>query len=123
MDHHIKIVLLTSFLFLEAHENKRNFLLHNIRIEFFDDEIESIRFFDTRTQRGKEKIDIVEILPASDLLYDESEVNDVLCKIDELYEESINEEIEIELSENIELDKLISNKRMHMTYHNTWFFF
>lgn len=87
-----------------------------IRIEFFDDEIESIRFFDTRTQRGKEKIDIVEILPASDLLYDESEVNDVLCKIDELYEESINEEIEIELSENIELDKL-ALKEYELTPH------
>lgn len=76
-----------------------------IRIEFFDDEIESIRFFDTRTQRGNERLQEVKILPASDLLYDQQIVDDVLLKIDELYEKSVDEEIEVELSENIELDK------------------
>ena len=76
-----------------------------IRIEFFDDEIESIRFFDTKTQRGKENIKEVEILPASDLIYDKQEIHNVLLKIDELYEKTVNDEIEVELSENIELDK------------------
>lgn len=76
-----------------------------IRIEFFDDEIESIRFFDTRTQRGNERIKEVSILPASDLLYDKDKIDEVLLKIDELYDKSVNEEIEVELSETIELDK------------------
>lgn len=76
-----------------------------VRIEFFDDEIESIRFFDSKTQRGKENVKEVELLPASDLIYDKDEINNVLLKIDELYEKTVNEEIEVELSETIELDK------------------
>jgi transcription-repair coupling factor (superfamily II helicase) len=76
-----------------------------IRIEFFDDEIESIRFFDTRTQRGNEEIKEVTILPASDLLYDETQLPQVIDKIDDLYEQSVNDEIEEELSERIEIDK------------------
>lgn len=76
-----------------------------IRIEFFDDEIESIRFFDTRSQRGKENVSEVNILPASDLLYDDHHIDTVLDKIDELYEKSVDEDNEVELQENIELDK------------------
>ena len=44
-----------------------------IRVEFFDDEIESIRFFDIATQTSKEKIDKVKVLPANDFLFTESE--------------------------------------------------
>lgn len=41
-----------------------------IRIEFFDDEIESIRFFDVESQKTIEIIDHVYIIPASELLLD-----------------------------------------------------
>ncbi len=34
------------------------------RVEFFDDEIETIRTFDVDTQRGTEKADLIELLPA-----------------------------------------------------------
>ena len=49
-----------------------------IRIEFFDDEIESLRFFDKNTQRSLDKIDSVTILPATDLLYPDEEVKTVI---------------------------------------------
>ena len=50
-----------------------------IRIEFFDDEIESIRFFDLETQKTIEKIDHVYLVPASELiLEDETNVKDTL---------------------------------------------
>ena len=39
-----------------------------IRIEFFDDEIESIRFFDVNTQRTIKEVDSVIIPPATELL-------------------------------------------------------
>ncbi len=35
-----------------------------LRVEFFDDEIETIRTFDVDTQRGSEKADFIELLPA-----------------------------------------------------------
>ena len=52
-----------------------------IRIEFFDDEIESIRFFDVATQVSKENIDKVEILPANDFLFSEKEAKEAGEKI------------------------------------------
>lgn len=44
-------------------------LPHPVRIEFFGDEIESIRYFDLATQTSFESIHQVEILPASDILF------------------------------------------------------
>ena len=52
-----------------------------IRIELFDDEIESIRIFDIATQTSKEKIDKVEILPANDFLFSDNELHNVREKI------------------------------------------
>lgn len=43
-----------------------------IRIEFFDNEIESIRFFDVNEQRTIELVDNISILPASELVLNES---------------------------------------------------
>ena len=44
-----------------------------VRIEFFDDEIESIRYFDIAKQTSIETIDEVTILPASDILFNEKD--------------------------------------------------
>ena len=44
-----------------------------VRIEFFGDEIESIRYFDLASQTSIKKIDKVTILPASDLILSEEE--------------------------------------------------
>ena len=49
-----------------------------IRIEFFDDEIESLRFFDKNTQRSLEKVQEVTILAATDLLYREEEIPEAI---------------------------------------------
>ena len=48
-----------------------------IRIELFDDEIESIRFFDLATQISKEKIDKINILPASDTIYTDEDIKKI----------------------------------------------
>lgn len=48
-----------------------------IRIEFFDNIIESIRFFDISTQRTVQVIDHAEIIPASEYLFSESEINEI----------------------------------------------
>ena len=42
------------------------------RIEFFDDEIESIRSFDVETQRSIEKLSTIELLPAREFPLDEA---------------------------------------------------
>lgn len=50
-----------------------------IRIEFFDTEIESIRFYDPETQRTIQTIKEVTIAPASDLIYGQEHVEDVIA--------------------------------------------
>ena len=52
-----------------------------IRIEFFDDEIENIHFFDIATQSSKESIDEIEILPATDCLFTDLELSEFKAKI------------------------------------------
>ena len=46
-----------------------------IRVEFFDTEIESIRFFDVESQRTIEKTESVKILPATEFLFDDLEAS------------------------------------------------
>lgn len=75
-----------------------------IRIEFFDDEIESIRFFDKNTQRSLEKIQEVTILPATDLLYPQEELKDVINQIEELQENTPCDEYKDNLDEEISID-------------------
>ncbi|SEO92986.1 transcription-repair coupling factor (superfamily II helicase) [Amphibacillus marinus] len=41
---------------------------HPVRIELFDEEVDSIRFFDANSQRSLEKVDKVTILPVTELL-------------------------------------------------------
>ena len=53
-----------------------------VRIEFFDDEIESIRFFDLAKQTSIKTLDKVTILPASDILLS---TNELLASGEKLY--------------------------------------
>ncbi len=46
-----------------------------VRIEFFDDEIESIRTFDIATQTSNENLREISITPASDVIFSEEEIS------------------------------------------------
>lgn len=59
-----------------------------VRIEFFDDQIESIRFFDLAKQTSISSIDEVFILPASDILFSEEEKNNLSEKLYSSLEQS-----------------------------------
>ena len=52
-----------------------------VRIELFDDEVDSIRIFDKNTQRTIDKITEIEISPASELLYDTDDYKKAIKKI------------------------------------------
>ena len=49
--------------------------LYPLRIEFFDDEIDSIRYFDISTQRTIQTVNETEIIAASEVLFDDDEVS------------------------------------------------
>ena len=54
---------------------------HPIRIEFFDQEIESIRIFDITTQRTQSMIDSISIQPCSDLIFSDQEIKEIKEKV------------------------------------------
>lgn len=54
-----------------------------IRVEFFDDEIESIRFFDVHTQRTIKTISKITIYPTTDMLWSETEKDQLLINLDQ----------------------------------------
>ena len=77
-----------------------------IRIELFDDEIESIRFFDLATQTSKEKIDKVSILPANDYIYTKDDLKIITNKI---YEQLEKDQEVLNPSEFSSLRDLVDN--------------
>lgn len=62
---------------------------HPIRIEFFDNFIESIRFFDISTQRTIQIIDSVEIIPASEYLFSEADIEEISKQTESFMHENL----------------------------------
>lgn len=53
-----------------------------VRLELFDDEIDSIRIFDQKNQRTIKKIDEVTISPLNELIYDQDDFDNAITNID-----------------------------------------
>ena len=56
-----------------------------IRIEFFGDEIDSIRVFDSKTQRSIKKENKIKIFPMRELVYHQDELDKALVQIEKEY--------------------------------------
>ncbi len=70
-----------------------------IRIEFFDDEIESIRYFDIDSQLTISKTNSVDIISASDLIIDSSNIDKLIDKLNSKKNGTlIDSEIDYEIS-------------------------
>ena len=63
---------------------------HPIRIEFFDNIIDSIRFFDISTQRTIEVINQVSIIPANNLLFTDEDIATITIRVNEELEKQKN---------------------------------
>lgn len=61
---------------------------NSARIEFFDNEIDSIRVLDSFAQKSIEQIDSIEIFPAREILIDESIIDNTIVKIQKEYEKT-----------------------------------
>lgn len=97
---------------------------HPIRIEFFDNIIESIRFFDISTQRTIEVIKEVTIVPASDILLSNEELREITEKVNldlAKYEKQLTGTYKETLQETInsEMDDLCN----HMQNGNLYKYF
>ncbi len=85
-----------------------------LRIDLFDDEVDSIRYFDLSTQRSTIKTKEVSIFPMYEFFYDQEEFDVINSKVNEIMENrqikgksktKIEEEL-FNLSEHHEVDKL-----------------
>ena len=82
-----------------------------IRIEFFDTEIESIRFFDVESQRTISHINDVKILPATEFLF-----NDLEGSINKIYEFAkplINKS-----NNNLQLESVVNEDIEHIRFYD-----
>lgn len=78
---------------------------HPVRIEFFDDEIEEISFYDKDSQRRTERKESIDILPATDMMYEDDGLSQVEASIMALKEKmKIKDEFKDELEETYALD-------------------
>ncbi len=52
-----------------------------VRLDFFDDELESIKYFDIETQRSKSSLECISIFPAQEVLYTDSGVDKAIERL------------------------------------------
>ncbi len=84
-----------------------------VRIEFFDDEVDTIRAFDVQSQRSIERMEQVEITPASEMTLSEEQLKNALLKIEKEYKKMLekfrkdkNHDAINRLTDNVEQIKL-----------------
>ncbi len=91
-----------------------------IRIEFFDYYIEDIRFFNSITQKSVEKIEKVDIIPASEIIFTDSVKNNFKTYLLNIKKSNTNKLKKAEklwnnyIIDEKEIDKLISNADMNL---------
>ncbi len=75
-----------------------------LRIELFDTEVDSIRYFDATTQRSTQAIDQCQISPARDVVYKQGTKGDIISKINKdlsEYVKHLNKKGNSDISSNI----------------------
>lgn len=82
-----------------------------VRIEFFDDEVDSIRLVDLKTQRSIKNLKSVRIIPCSDLIFTKDEIKKIISEIDKDYQKRLNKLKDINASKEIE-------KKLKNLYNN-----
>ena len=89
---------------------------HPVRIEFFDNIVESIRFFDEGSQRTIREVESVDIIPASDLLFTDEQLDELETALKAAFEQQahrLDELARTQLSQLLEDD--LSALRSHLS--------
>lgn len=93
-----------------------------LRIELFDTEIDSIRFFSLDDQRSKEKVSEVSIGPAAEMILEDEHYSLMIEKLEDGLAKSLrklaNEKAKLQLSQNIsyEIEQLKSRQKPEEVY-------
>ena len=97
---------------------------HPIRVEFFDTEVDSIRYFDEQTQRTISAITKADIMPATDLLFTDEQIQEIKTKVWQQFEsekEKCTEEELETLQDYIESD-MNALETYDTSTHLYWYF-
>lgn len=93
-----------------------------IRLDFFGDEIDTIKTFNIDTQRSIESIDKVEILPVSEMLYSNEDFLNAKSKLSSYLDgyplSKIEEDLYKRDIENLGLHKELNNLQRYITFFN-----
>ena len=82
-----------------------------LRIEFFGDEIDSIRVFNEKTQLSVEKLNEAEIVVAREIVFDDETLNNLIKNLKSILKKDIEENLKEEISSDIE--KLENQRYFH----------
>lgn len=102
---------------------------HPVRIELFDVEIDSIRYFDADTQRSLDRVDEIVVGPATELLLTEADMHHAVERIEKSLAETLknktSKEGKNELLETVEHDiyRLKGMERFQEMYKYIEFFY
>ncbi|MBQ1448006.1 MAG: transcription-repair coupling factor [Erysipelotrichaceae bacterium] len=77
-----------------------------VRIEFFDDEIESIRYFDINTKRTVKEIDEAIIIFGTDIIFDDEQIIKLKEELSKLDYSSVNIDLDFIVNKNFSKDNL-----------------
>lgn len=79
-----------------------------VRVELFDTEIDSLRYFDVETQRSQKKVDTFQLLPATEILIEQEDFPAIVTRLEKHLAASLQalskDEDKQTLMENIEED-------------------
>ena len=72
------------------------------RIEFFDDEVDSIRLIDLKTQRSIKNQKSVKIIPCSDIIFEDDEIQKILLEVEKDYNKRLSKIVDLPNSKEVE---------------------
>lgn len=74
-----------------------------VRIDFFGNQVEKIKFFDTETQRSMEELDDIDVLPANDRIITDEQVTSGLKKLQKSYQKQLTATDDKDTKDNLEI--------------------
>ncbi|KRK51845.1 transcription-repair coupling factor [Companilactobacillus kimchii DSM 13961 = JCM 10707] len=72
-----------------------------VRIDFFGNQVEKIKYFDTETQRSIEELKKIQILPAQDRIVTDEQVETGLAKLQKSYDRQLKSSDDKDVKENL----------------------
>src|SRR5699024_4931877 len=74
-----------------------------VRIDFFGNQVEKIKYFDTETQRSMDTLETITVLPAKDRIVTDEQVIKALDKLQKSYQKQMESTDDKDIKDNLEI--------------------